>query len=71
MDQGTNLSYVYHQLSMSLEETVRAKETIKRYAKSHGVRPSKKSNNNALTCSEKMARCNQHPPMAISTESCK
>jgi transposase InsO family protein len=37
VDQASDLSYVYHQLSMSSEETVMAKESFERYAKSHGV----------------------------------
>jgi hypothetical protein len=37
VDQASDLSYVYHQLSMSSEEIVLAKESFERYAKSHGV----------------------------------
>ena len=37
VDQASDLSYVYHHLSMTSEETVLAKESFERYAKSHGV----------------------------------
>jgi hypothetical protein len=37
VDQASDLGYVYHHLSMSSEETVKAKESFERYAKSYGV----------------------------------
>jgi len=37
VDQASDMGYVYHHLSMSSEETVRAKESFERYAKSYGV----------------------------------
>jgi transposase InsO family protein len=37
VDQASDMGYVYHHLSMSSEETVKAKESFERYAKSYGV----------------------------------
>ncbi len=37
VDQASDMGYVYHHLSMSSEETVKAKVSFERYARSHGV----------------------------------
>jgi transposase InsO family protein len=37
VNQASNMGYVHHHLSMSSEETVRAKESFERHAKSYGV----------------------------------
>jgi hypothetical protein len=37
VDHASNLSYVYHQTSMSSEETVRSKLAFEKFAATHGV----------------------------------
>ncbi len=37
VDQASDMGYVYHHLSMSSEETVKAKESFERYARSHSA----------------------------------
>jgi hypothetical protein len=37
VDQASDFSYVYHHMSLSSEETVKAKQSFEKFAKSHGV----------------------------------
>ncbi len=37
VDQASDLSYIYHHISLTSEDTVKGKEAIEAYAKSHGV----------------------------------
>jgi hypothetical protein len=35
--QASDFSYVYHHMSLSSEETVKAKQSFEKFAKSHGI----------------------------------
>jgi hypothetical protein len=52
VDQASDMGYVYHHLSMSSEETVRAKESFERYAKSYGVNIKHYHQENGMTGQE-------------------